>query len=75
MEMKAREGTIIGIIDEQDQKIRELADHYINIPSIPPILSPIPYIVPLQLFSYYTAVKLGYSPDMPRSLSKSVTVL
>jgi len=75
MEMKAREGTIIAIIDEQDQKIRELADHYVSIPSIHPILSPIPYVVPLQLFSYYAAVKLGYSPDMPRSLSKSVTVL
>jgi len=75
MEMKAREGTIIAFIDEKDQTIRELADHSINIPSVPPILSPIPYVVPLQLFSYYSAVKLGYSPDMPRSLSKSVTVL
>ncbi|WP_287586446.1 glutamine--fructose-6-phosphate transaminase (isomerizing) [Candidatus Borrarchaeum sp.] len=75
MEMKAREGTIIAFIDEQDQTIRELADHSVNIPSVPPLLSPIPYVVPLQLFSYYAAVKLGYSPDMPRSLSKSVTVL
>jgi glucosamine--fructose-6-phosphate aminotransferase (isomerizing) len=75
MEMKAREGSIIAFIDEQDQTIRELADHSVNIPSVPPLLSPIPYVVPLQLFSYYAAVKLGYSPDMPRSLSKSVTVL
>ena len=75
MEMKAREGTIIAVIDENDQKIKELSDHFISIPSVPPILSPIPYVVPLQLFSYYAAVKLGYSPDMPRSLSKSVTVL
>jgi glucosamine--fructose-6-phosphate aminotransferase (isomerizing) len=75
MEMKAREGTIIAVIDENDQKIKELSDHSICIPSVPPVLSPIPYVVPLQLFSYYAAVKLGFSPDMPRSLSKSVTVL
>ena len=75
MEMKAREGSIIAIIDENDQKIKELSDHSISIPNVPHILSPIPYVVPLQLFSYYAAVKLGYSPDMPRSLSKSVTVL
>ncbi|MFX1518694.1 MAG: glutamine--fructose-6-phosphate transaminase (isomerizing) [Promethearchaeota archaeon] len=75
MEMKAREGTIIAVIDENDQKVKELSNHFISIPNVPPILSPIPYVVPLQLFSYYAAVKLGYSPDMPRSLSKSVTVL
>jgi glucosamine--fructose-6-phosphate aminotransferase (isomerizing) len=41
---------------------------------IPDVLSPIPYIVPLQLFAYYLAVLKGLDPDKPRNLAKSVTV-
>ncbi len=37
-------------------------------------LSPLVYIVPLQLLAYRTAVKLGRDPDKPRNLAKSVTV-
>ncbi len=38
------------------------------------MLSPIVYILPLQLLAYYTAVLKGYDPDKPRNLAKSVTV-
>lgn len=75
MEMKARGASIIAIIEEGDEEIRKLADDYIEIPKgVPEILSPIPYVVPLQLLAYYVAVKRGYNPDMPRNLAKSVTV-
>jgi hypothetical protein len=40
---------------------------------IPEILSPIPYVVPLQLFAYYMAVEKGLDPDKPRNLAKSAT--
>ena len=75
MEMKARGAKIIAVIEEGDVDIKSLADDYIEVPKgIPPILSPIPYIVPLQLLAYYTALERGLNPDMPRNLAKSVTV-
>jgi len=75
MEMKARGASIIAVIEEGDEEIRKLADDYIEVPNgIPEVLSPIPFVVPLQLFAYYMAVERGYNPDMPRNLAKSVTV-
>jgi glucosamine--fructose-6-phosphate aminotransferase (isomerizing) len=75
MEMKARGASIIAIIEEGDEEIKRLADDYIEIvKDVPEVLSPIPYVVPLQLFAYYMAVERGCNPDMPRNLAKSVTV-
>jgi glucosamine--fructose-6-phosphate aminotransferase (isomerizing) len=75
MEMKARGATVIAIIEEGDEEIKRLVDDYIEVPKgIPEVLSPIPFVVPLQLLAYYMAVERGYNPDMPRNLAKSVTV-
>ena len=75
MEMKARGAMIIAVIEEGDEEIKALADDYFEIPKgVPEILSPISYVVPLQLLAYYMAVERGYNPDMPRNLAKSVTV-
>ncbi|MBS7621359.1 glutamine--fructose-6-phosphate transaminase (isomerizing) [Candidatus Bathyarchaeota archaeon] len=75
MEMKARGASIIAIIEEGDEEIKKLADDYVEVPrGIPDVLSPIPFVVPLQLFAYYMAVERGYDPDKPRNLAKSVTV-
>jgi len=75
MEMKARGASIIAIIEEGDEETKKLADDYIEVPKgFPEVLSPIPYVVPLQLLAYYMAVERGYDPDMPRNLAKSVTV-
>jgi len=75
MEMKARGAYIISIIEEDDNAIKSLSDDYIEVPKgIPPVLSPIPFVVPLQLLAYYTALEKGFDPDMPRNLAKSVTV-
>jgi glucosamine--fructose-6-phosphate aminotransferase (isomerizing) len=38
------------------------------------MLTPILTIIPLQLFSYYVAVRRGCNVDQPRNLAKSVTV-
>lgn len=48
--------------------------HKIVMPEIHPIVSPLLYVVPMQLLSYYTAVTLGNDVDQPRNLAKSVTV-
>ena len=75
MEMKARGAAIIAVVEEGDEEIKSLADDYVEVPKgIPEVLSPIAFIVPLQLFAYYMAVDRGHNPDMPRNLAKSVTV-
>jgi glucosamine--fructose-6-phosphate aminotransferase (isomerizing) len=75
MEMKARGAQIISIVDEEDGDVSELSDETIRVPSgIPSMLTPIIYVLPLQLFAYYMAVRKGYDPDFPRNLAKSVTV-
>ena len=75
MEMKARGASIIAVVEEGDEDIKSLADDYIEIPrGMPEVLSPIPYVTPLQLFAYYMAVERKCDPDQPRNLAKSVTV-
>jgi glucosamine--fructose-6-phosphate aminotransferase (isomerizing) len=75
MEMKARGASIISVIEEGDEEIKDLSDEYFEIPgSLPEILSPIAYVVPLQLLAYYMAVEKNLNPDKPRNLAKSVTV-
>ena len=76
MEMKARGATIISVISKDDNEIASLSDYVFAIPGIVEAeFSVMPYIVPLQLFSYYMALRKGYDPDKPRNLAKSVTVL
>ncbi|MFW9927448.1 MAG: glutamine--fructose-6-phosphate transaminase (isomerizing) [Candidatus Thorarchaeota archaeon] len=76
MEMKARGASIISVIQKGDDDIASLSDHSFIIPDdVEPEFSILPYIVPLQLFSYYMALRKGYDPDKPRNLAKSVTVL
>ena len=75
MEMKARGASIIAVLEEGDEEVKNLVDDYLEVPDgVPEVLSPIAFIVPLQLFAYYMAVERGYNPDMPRNLAKSVTV-
>jgi glucosamine--fructose-6-phosphate aminotransferase (isomerizing) len=75
MEMKARGASIIAVLEEGDEEIRSLVDDYFEVPKgVPEVLSPITYVVPLQLLAYYMAVERGYNPDTPRNLAKSVTV-
>jgi glucosamine--fructose-6-phosphate aminotransferase (isomerizing) len=73
-EIKARKGKIIAIITEGDEVLKEIADHYIEIPDTEESLVPILATIPLQLLSYHIAVKRGCNVDQPRNLAKSVTV-
>jgi glucosamine--fructose-6-phosphate aminotransferase (isomerizing) len=75
MEMKARGASIIAVLEEGDDEVKRLADDYIEVPKgIPEVLSPIPFVTPLQLFAYYMAVERSLNPDMPKNLAKCVTV-
>ncbi|MEE4213727.1 MAG: glutamine--fructose-6-phosphate transaminase (isomerizing), partial [Bacteroidales bacterium] len=73
-EIKARNGRVIAIINEDDDAAAQLVDDVIRVPSVPDIVSPLISVVPLQLFAYYVALLRGCNVDQPRNLAKSVTV-
>ncbi len=73
-EVRARNGIIIAIVNENDIEFTRLADYIIEIPSTINELSPIINVIPLQLLAYYIADFKGLDVDKPRNLAKSVTV-
>ncbi len=73
-EVKARKGSIIAVAVEGDTDVADIADDVILVPKAHELMYPFLMVVPLQLFAYHTAVKLGRNVDQPRNLAKSVTV-
>jgi glucosamine--fructose-6-phosphate aminotransferase (isomerizing) len=71
---KARRGVVIAVATEGDSFIATKADHVLYVPELPPLLSPVVTVLPLQLLAYYIAVERGCDVDQPRNLAKSVTV-
>jgi glucosamine--fructose-6-phosphate aminotransferase (isomerizing) len=74
VEVKAREGVVIGVLNEGDEMSRTACDHVIEIPESSDLLSPVLAVIPLQLLAYHIAVRRGCDVDQPRNLAKSVTV-
>ena len=77
-EAKARGGAVIAITTAGDDTLWRLldrdSDSIVAVPAMSPLLAPIVITVPLQLLSYYIAVRRGCDVDQPRNLAKSVTV-
>ena len=74
-EIKAREGLVIGIGDENDEKLRRICDALIPCPHVDdPAFQSILTTIPVQFLAYHIAVKRGTDVDQPRNLAKSVTV-
>jgi len=73
-EVKARDTLVLSIATKGDKEISNLADRVFYIPQTLDILYPILSVIPLQLFAYHIAEKLGCDIDKPRNLAKSVTV-
>lgn len=71
---KARNGVVLAVATQGDEAIRGEANHVLYVPPTPPLLSPVVNTIPLQLFAYHVAVRLGADVDQPRNLAKSVTV-
>jgi glucosamine--fructose-6-phosphate aminotransferase (isomerizing) len=69
-EIKSRGARIIGISNKKN----EVYDRFVKLPDVDGYLYPILEIIPLQLMSYYLALKKQVDPDYPRNLAKSVTV-
>jgi glutamine---fructose-6-phosphate transaminase (isomerizing) len=74
VEVKAREGVVLSILNEDDTMSSVVSDHVIEIPQASDLLSPILAVIPLQLLAYHIAVRRGCDVDQPRNLAKSVTV-
>jgi glucosamine--fructose-6-phosphate aminotransferase (isomerizing) len=73
-EVKARDGKLIVICDENDEAMKAFADEVIEVPWTTEPLQPILAVIPTQLLAYYIALRRGADVDQPRNLAKSVTV-
>jgi glutamine---fructose-6-phosphate transaminase (isomerizing) len=61
----------VVITDRRNPAAANLASRVIPVPArIPELLSPIPYIIPAQLFAASLAMEKNLDPDRPRALSK-----
>jgi glutamine---fructose-6-phosphate transaminase (isomerizing) len=74
-EVKARKARVIALGSEDDKVLNSESDEFIGfLPEIDEMLSPIPYVIPLQLLAYYISVERNIDPDKPKNLAKCVTV-
>ncbi|MCW9046826.1 MAG: glutamine--fructose-6-phosphate transaminase (isomerizing) [Gammaproteobacteria bacterium] len=75
MEVLARNGEVYLFADER-LDMSDMGDmcHVMTVPAVEPEVAPILYAIPMQLFSYFVAVRKGTDVDQPRNLAKSVTV-
>ncbi len=73
-QVRARDGTVIALVNEGDAEMARKADHVIEVPETTPLLLPLLTVLPLQLLAYYIAVWRGCDVDQPRNLAKTVTV-
>jgi glucosamine--fructose-6-phosphate aminotransferase (isomerizing) len=73
-EVNTRGGQLI-VIAPKSAQIKSAENIYvIEVPEVSNNLSPMAYVVPLQLLAYHVAVLKGTDVDQPRNLAKSVTV-
>jgi glucosamine--fructose-6-phosphate aminotransferase (isomerizing) len=73
-EVKARGASVIAVVTAGDTEVAKLADHVLEVPETPELLSPVVVTVPMQLLAYHIARIRGLDVDQPRNLAKSVTV-
>ena len=73
-EVRARGARVIAVATEGDSEIGALADHVLEVPATPELMSPVVVTVPMQLLAYHVATLRGCDVDQPRNLAKSVTV-
>ncbi|MCK4280220.1 MAG: glutamine--fructose-6-phosphate transaminase (isomerizing), partial [Candidatus Thorarchaeota archaeon] len=75
-EIACRGGRTI-IVGEREEKLTPYVARnidYLEVPKADLLLNPILDVIPLQLLSYFLSVDKGINPDLPRNLSKTLTV-
>jgi len=73
-EVKSRGAQVIAITSYENGENINVNDIFNIDNQVDELLSPLVYIVPLQLLSYYISIYKGLDPDKPRNLAKCVTV-
>ena len=73
-EVIARGAYVISIGDNSSNKLEDISNEYVTLPTTSEVLSTIISIIPLQFIAYHVANLNGESIDQPRNLAKSVTV-
>jgi glucosamine--fructose-6-phosphate aminotransferase (isomerizing) len=77
------EAELLVLAPESATEALELARRSIRVPMAPgqqsavpaDLYTPIPYIVPAQMFAAFLAVEKGLNPDQPRTLTKVTRTL
>jgi glucosamine--fructose-6-phosphate aminotransferase (isomerizing) len=73
-EVRARDGQIIAVATEGDERLAGLSGDVLWIPPVADWLVPLVAVLPLQLLAYHVADLKGTDVDQPRNLAKTVTV-
>ena len=51
------------LVQEGDSEMTDVADLSLALPSVPEFLTPMVYLIPLQLLTYWLALEAGQNPD------------
>jgi len=73
-EVRARDGQVIAVATEGDDRLAQLSSEILWIPPVPDWIVPLVAVLPLQLLAYHVADLKGTDVDQPRNLAKTVTV-
>lgn len=74
-EVKARGAKVIALGSRDDEVLKSESEEFIGFSGeIDEMFSPLPYVIPMQLLSYYISIERGIDPDKPKNLAKCVTV-
>ena len=57
---------VLALVQEGDADMTKAAHRSLQLPTVAEFLTPIAYLAPLQLFTYWLAVTLGRNPDVFR---------
>jgi glucosamine--fructose-6-phosphate aminotransferase (isomerizing) len=72
-EVTTRGGRAVALAPDHPA-LRANVHHYVSIPESDRFFAPILLTIPAQLISYHMSVARGIDPDLPRNLSKTLTV-
>lgn len=73
-EVESRGAWVITLTDKKKRTVAEKISDVITVPDTADEFRSSLLVIPLQLLSYYTALKRGCDIDKPKNLAKSVTV-
>ena len=67
-------GGMAVVFGAENPRLEANGDVLITFPKTDPNIEALLSVIPLQLLSYHMSLRLGYDPDFPRNLSKTLTV-